>query len=641
MKLRPYQETAVANVISDWDSGLSDVLGVMATGLGKTQVFLALLLRLLGENKRAIVIAHTRDLIKQPLDRLRLMAPPGWEEAGWRGDGRTGRIGDGHDDYAAQITFCTFQALGFEHKEGERRHLARYLMNGAPDYLIVDECHHANAPMLLNLIRTLREVNPELKHLGVTATPVRGDGDGLAKVYERSKKTPSGASFLYDISFGVKQHFLSMPRGLEIATGISVKGVETRAGDYSPSQLAKRFDTDAGRAIIVSSYHLYGYGRRSIAFTASVKGAHDLAACFNDLSLIPPDLLLEAAVAGYKHLHGAEAEVDGAALIAEWAARPMRAIGVDGKTPDRERILDDFRHGLATGFEAAPYHVFANCQVATEGFDAPGASCVLMCRPTRAQGAYIQMVGRGLRPAGRDPDPDRKGMAVAGEDCLVLDFVPKDGGSKLVLLGDVLGMPKMMRAAAKQLKEAETGEVQLGFTFDGSRFNTDGSPLEIIARRIEFLEDSAHVWEERGDWLTLGLGAGPDGLERILAITPPRDGESALWGLWRRPIEGSEDPITGRPRYGPWCKGRLAQGELAELCALGEEKAARWGASTLTNKGRGWHKQDATEGQLKYLRKLMPPEERRQVGGRLTKQMAAALITHFQAREVLSFEITN
>lgn len=496
--------------------------------------------------------------------------------------------------------------------------------------------------MLLNLIRTLREVNPNLKHLGVTATPVRGDGDGLAKVYQRSKKTVSGASFLYDISFGVKQHFLSMPRGLEIATGISVKGVETRAGDYSPSQLAKRFDTDAGRAIIVSSYHLYGYGRRSIAFTASVKGAHDLAACFNDLSLIPPDLLCEAAVAGYRHLHGAEAEVDGAALIAEWAARPMRAIGVDGKTPDRERILNDFRRGLATGFEQAPYHVFVNCQVATEGFDAPGASCVLMCRPTRAQGAYIQMVGRGLRPAGADPDPERRGMAIAGEDCLVLDFVPKDGGSKLVLLGDVLGMPKKLRAAAKQLKEAETGEVQLGFTFDGSRFNTDGSPLEIIARRIEFLEDSAHVWDERDGWMTLSLGPGPDGLDRILVITPSaEDGAAALWGLWRRPIDGSEDPVTGRPRYGSWCKGRLAQGELVDLCALGEEKAARWGASTLTNKGRGWHKQPASDGQLKYLRKLMSPEERRQVGGHLTKQVAAALITHYQAREVLSFDISN
>ena len=48
--------------------------------------------------------------------------------------------------------------------------------------------------------------------------------------------------------------------------------------------------------------------------------------------------------------------------------------------------------------------------VATEGFDLPDASCVIITRPTLSLALYLQMVGRGLRPK-----PD-------GGDCLILDL---------------------------------------------------------------------------------------------------------------------------------------------------------------------------------------------------------------------------
>ena len=54
--------------------------------------------------------------------------------------------------------------------------------------------------------------------------------------------------------------------------------------------------------------------------------------------------------------------------------------------------------------------MLVNVVVATEGFDLPDASCVVLTRPTMSLSLYLQMVGRGLRPK-----PD-------GGDCIVLDL---------------------------------------------------------------------------------------------------------------------------------------------------------------------------------------------------------------------------
>ena len=54
--------------------------------------------------------------------------------------------------------------------------------------------------------------------------------------------------------------------------------------------------------------------------------------------------------------------------------------------------------------------MLVNVAVATEGFDLPDASCIVLTRPTMSLALYLQMVGRGLRPKSD------------GGDCLVLDL---------------------------------------------------------------------------------------------------------------------------------------------------------------------------------------------------------------------------
>ena len=66
---------------------------------------------------------------------------------------------------------------------------------------------------------------------------------------------------------------------------------------------------------------------------------------------------------------------------------------VDGETPalERARILE--------AFKAGEYQVLCNVNILTEGYDLPDIETVILNRATKSKSLYLQMVGRGLRPA--------------------------------------------------------------------------------------------------------------------------------------------------------------------------------------------------------------------------------------------------
>jgi DNA repair protein RadD len=47
------------------------------------------------------------------------------------------------------------------------------------DLLVIDEAQHAPAPSYRRIIDSVRDRTPEVQPFGVTATPNRGDGQGL------------------------------------------------------------------------------------------------------------------------------------------------------------------------------------------------------------------------------------------------------------------------------------------------------------------------------------------------------------------------------------------------------------------------------------------------------------------------------
>jgi superfamily II DNA or RNA helicase len=49
-------------------------------------------------------------------------------------------------------------------------------------------------------------------------------------------------------------------------------------------------------------------------------------------------------------------------------------------------------------FRAGRLHVLSSCELISEGLDVPGIHGVILLRPTKSLGLYMQQVGRALRP---------------------------------------------------------------------------------------------------------------------------------------------------------------------------------------------------------------------------------------------------
>lgn len=336
MQLRPYQTASIESIKADWQAGFTDLLAVLATGGGKTIVFLKLLDDVLQPGQRALILSHRQELVSQPYERIAQFWPHRLP--------RTGIVMADRNETHGQIIIATVQTL-----QSDKR-MAQLLQAGAIDYLVIDEAHHATANGYQKVVNALKDVNPRLRHLGVTATPLRADGAGLRQVYQKE-------SAHYGIKELVKTGYLAPPRWLAIQTGISLSDIRSQGSgddrDFNLRQLANVYETANCFDLVVESHRKYADGRQAVAFTVSVAGAYQLAETFN--------------------------------------AAGIPAAAADGTTgtEERSRLLADFRSGK--------YQVLCNVALWTEGLDLPEISCVHQVRPTQSDGLYTQMIGRGLR----------------------------------------------------------------------------------------------------------------------------------------------------------------------------------------------------------------------------------------------------
>lgn len=292
------------------------------------------------------------------------------------------------------------------------------------DLFCIDEAHRSECPSYLFIAQELRKVNPDLRILGLTATPKRGDSKLLSLF---------------------PQFFYRMPITEAIDEGYLVDVVAKKlkiAGDFSQLRTRKNDDgeedfNDEELAAIIRNPDViesiakpiieHGEGRRGIIFT-----------CGTDISEILSDALnsLEQGCATF--VHG----------------------GVPEKLND-ERIK---------GFRSGKYRLLVGCQMLVEGFDVPEVSLVGMARLTGSASLYEQCLGRGLRllagtiSANMDRPQRHKAIEDAGKNCLVLDFVNNTTRHKLVtaesiILGD--GNPELVTYAEAVQDENKTLRSQM------------------------------------------------------------------------------------------------------------------------------------------------------------------------------------
>lgn len=335
--LRHYQKTMVAGIRNSFIKGFKKVLAVLPTGGGKTVVFTFLSQAMGLKGKRAIILVHRVELLRQTSEALDKF------------DVVHGIINPQFTpNFKHNIQNASVQTI-----IKRLKYLAS--LGWVADVLIIDEAHHANSKTWQTIISHFEEMNPNLLVVGVTATPIRGDGQGLGVssggMFEDMVIGPQ-ASELMDEGFLVRAKVFGPPEKLDLS------GVKTQMGDYQAKELSKLVDKPKITGDAVDHYRELCPNAPCIVFCVSVSHAEHVAQQFRD--------------AGY------------------------RFYSVDGS------MDDETRKKLINGLSTGSVQGLTSCDLISEGTDIPRATVAIELRPTKSKGLNMQQRGRVLRPVYAD-----------------------------------------------------------------------------------------------------------------------------------------------------------------------------------------------------------------------------------------------
>ena len=249
VQLRDYQESAVQAVRDSFRSGHKKTLLVSPTGSGKTVIFSYIAAGMARNNKRILIVAHRRELLKQISGALKKV---GVSHAVLSG-------GTPGIPIANVVVASVFT-------------LVRRMKSMKPfDLIIGDEAHHFTPDSSWGKVVA---GFPTARVLGVTATPERLDGKGMGQMFDDMVMGPTVAEL-------TAQGFLShavvyAPSAPDLGT------VGTRMGDFVSKQLEDAMDKPIITGSAVKHYGKYADGKKAIAFCVSVKHAKDVAEDFRN-----------------------------------------------------------------------------------------------------------------------------------------------------------------------------------------------------------------------------------------------------------------------------------------------------------------------------------------------------------------------
>lgn len=352
MKLRYYQEEAIQSVYDYFSMHSGNPIVAMPTGTGKAVVLAGLIQRIFSDypGQRILMLTHVKELIIQNKEKLLAYwptAPVGVYSAGV-----------GRKELDCPITFCGIQSVAKKHEDF-----------GHVDLVIIDECHlvgRNESSQYLFFLNGLYQANPRVKVIGLTATSYRL---GMGCLTEGDFFTDVCYDITHRDAFSrlVREGFLSPLISKRTVEQLDVGNVEKSGGEYILRQLQEAVDLAPVTQRAIAEIVEYGQDRKSwLIFTAGVDHAKHVAAALTSLGI--------SAVAVYGDLS------------------------------------QEARDEAILGFKIGKYRAAVNFNVLTTGFDHPTLDLIAVLRPTLSTVLWVQMLGRGTRPA-----PDKA-------NCLVLDF---------------------------------------------------------------------------------------------------------------------------------------------------------------------------------------------------------------------------
>jgi len=370
IRLRDYQLDARQALWDYFGEHSGNPLVLMPTGTGKSIVigdFVRSALQAWPQT-RILAITHVETLIQQNYAKLLELWPSA--PAGVHSAGLNRR------DTMHQIIFAGIQSIY------DKPALFFWV-----DLIIIDEAHLVSPrdeTMYQAFIDKMRAVNPKLKIIGLTATDWRlGLGkltaNGIFTDVAIDMTTPAAWNYFVD------QGYLAPLYSKRTQLRLSDEGLRVSGGEYVLSQMQHALDQQDLTKQAVEEMLYWGQGRNCwLVFATGVSHCEHVAEMLND--------------------HGVE------------------AIAIHSKCKDAQQRLNDFKAGK--------YRAAVSMNKLTTGVDAPQVDLIGVLRFTRSSSLWVQMLGRGTRPAyapgyALDSAEQRLAAIAAGakaQGCLVLDF---------------------------------------------------------------------------------------------------------------------------------------------------------------------------------------------------------------------------
>jgi len=353
-QLRDYQQEAVSKALNYFRKKRDPAVIVLPTGAGKSLV-IAELARI--ASGRVLVLAHVKELVEQ--NHLK------YESYGL-GAGIYS-AGLNKKDSQQKVIFGSIQSVA----KAEDEFFEDFTL------LVIDECHRVSLEaesQYAKVIKKLKENNPKLCILGLTATPYRlGVGWIYNYGYDSELLTQETRFFkqcVYELplKYMIKRGYLTPPVTVDIPVTCYDFSELSESKLYTTKQVEellrkqKRLTPLIVKNIIdiTEKYHRQGV----MIFSSTVKHAHEI------MTSLPKE--------------------------------QTRLVIGETEGSERDEIINDFK--------LRKFKYLVNVSVLTTGFDAPHVDVIAILRPTESVSLYQQIIGRGLRLS-----PNKK-------DCFVLDY---------------------------------------------------------------------------------------------------------------------------------------------------------------------------------------------------------------------------
>jgi len=401
-------------------------------------------LSLLEKYGKPFLFVVPRDfLVEQTVHQAQEMCIPAYGISG------KGKIGDS----VAPNVIATVQWLNAR----KGKNLIELLEGKQIKVVILDECHHAIAQSYKFTQETVLNSTDDARCLGLTATLQRADKKPLKLAFNK-------LSFWLPISYFINRKYLSQIESYLVETNIDVRKVkmDSHGEDFIEKQLVDAVKSTNWKEKAIEKWREVAEGKKTIVFCASVE--------------LSKDFVESAKSQGISCEH------------------------VDGTTDnaDRASIVKRFSSGEVT--------ILSNYGVFTEGFDIPDTECVIMARPTKSQGLYIQCIGRGLR------------VAPGKEKAIILDLT--DSYHTLIQYADIDPPRRIKKLHESVLSDVFTDQFgdQFSIGLVGDYDNSRESAVGTFETGEETIKRLVDLCESGVSWLVLGERAVVNAFNVILIL---------------------------------------------------------------------------------------------------------------------------